>query len=72
MLVSSRIQLLLSGRDHTEGSRVEGERERERKSERNYRVETGKKRRHYWKTEFSEIERGGGGRGSEGRELILP
>lgn len=48
------------------------EKGRERKSERNYRVETGKKRRHYWKTEFSEIERGGGGRGSEGRELILP
>lgn len=29
MLVSGRIQLLLPGRNHTEGSRVEGERERE-------------------------------------------
>ncbi len=40
MVVFGRMQLLLSGQDHIEGSRVEGERDgkgKRRKSERNYR-----------------------------------
>lgn len=37
MVVFGGTQLLLSGQDHIQGSRVEGERDEKRKSERNYR-----------------------------------